>query len=584
MRLNNLVAKPFLLAAAFVLLAACHDDDKPEPEHEGEGQLIVTVENPGAQALALRIFGDGLTEPLESRFDAANATGKLDKWLPAGQYDALLTTDNPEAVTIDGTNGFATATATVRVPEGSTIMPALDTPVYVASRSSISLAEGKTNELTLKPEDIRKILRLTVTAPGRQISGSLNATLQGIAKAVNLATEEITSSATLGMLLPTPDAQKVCSTTAGILGVAWPEDVDPGTSSDTHLLTLSWQGTDGKKQTYSEDVSSQLYRATEADTDTLDLAITIPEEIAKVAIHLYTGIRTRATVDAFDGTPVNIAAGNTAGQYSDSWEGEATDNEIILSPERYYPADGSPVYLRGYYPAAPLNNGKVEYTLTGQEDLMLSVEQNGSIAEQFDAVKTPLTYRHLLSQLNFTLKLKGTTDSFRIRSVHINGLASTAIVDLGSEAIEPVGNAGPIVVYTDPGTGGFPITNGTVTLPGYVLVQPEATLTLDLVLNVDGNPANDKTFKDLPVKFGTGGSESGSAYEVEISLEVPDTPDIPDEPDNPDTPDEPDNPDIPDVPDTPDPEPENNIKVTVTVKVTDWNPGDQGGVTVDPYK
>ena len=584
MRLNNLVAKPFLLAAAFVLLAACHDDDKPEPEHEGEGQLIVTVENPGAQALALRIFGDGLTEPLESRFDAANATGKLDKWLPAGQYDALLTTDDPEAVTIDGTNGFATATATVRVPEGSTIMPALDTPVYVASRSGISLAEGKTNELTLKPEDIRKILRLTVTAPGRQISGSLNATLQGIAKAVNLATEEITSSATLGMLLPTPDAQKVCSTTAGILGVAWPEDVDPGTSSDTHLLTLSWQGTDGKKQTYSEDVSSQLYRATETGADTLDLAIAIPEEITPVPIHLYTGIRTRAIVDVFDSTPVNIAAGNTAGQYSDSWEGEATDNEIILSPERYYPADGSPVYLRGYYPAAPLNNGKVEYILTGQEDLMLSVEQNGSIAEQFDAVKTPLTYRHLLSQLNFTLKLKGSTDSYRIRSVHINGLASTAIVDLGSEAIEPVGNAGPIVVYTDPGTGGFPITNGTVTLPGYVLVQPEATLTLDLVLNVDGNPANDKTFKDLPVKFGTGGSESGSAYEVEISLEVPDTPDIPDEPDNPDTPDEPDNPDIPDVPDTPDPEPENNIKVTVTVKVTDWNPGDQGGVTVDPYK
>jgi len=118
-----------------------------------------------------------------------------------------------------------------------------------------------------------------------------------------------------------------------------------------------------------------------------------------------------------------------------------------------------------------------------------------------------------------------------------------------------------------------------VTLPGYVLVQPEATLTLDLMLNVDGNPANDKTFKDLPVKFDAGGSEGGSAYEVEISLEVPDTPDIPDEPDNPDTPDEPDNPDIPD-----DPGPENGIKVTVTVKVTDWNPGDQGGVTVDPYK
>ena len=239
MRLNNLVAKPFLLAAAFVLLAACHDDDKPEPEHEGEGQLIVTVENPGAQALSLRIFGDGLTEPLESRFDAANATGKLDKWLPAGQYDALLATDDPEAVTIDGTDGFATATATVRVPEGSTIMPALNTPVYVAGRSGISLTEGKTNELTLQPEDIRKILRLTVTAPGRQIAGSLDAILQGIAGRVNLATGMITSSATLGMTLPAPDAQKAYSTTAGILGIAWPEDVDPSTSSDTHLLTLS---------------------------------------------------------------------------------------------------------------------------------------------------------------------------------------------------------------------------------------------------------------------------------------------------------------------------------------------------------
>ena len=60
---------------------------------------------------------------------------------------------------------------------------------------------------------------------------------------------------------------------------------------------------------------------------------------------------------------------------------------------------------------------------------------------------------------------------------------------------------------------------------------------------------NDKTFKTFPVKFEAGGSEGGSAYEVEISLEVPDTPDIPDDPD------EPDNPDIPDEPDTPDPEP-----------------------------
>lgn len=36
MRLNNLVKRPFLLAA-LTLLAACHDEEKPQPEHEGEG-------------------------------------------------------------------------------------------------------------------------------------------------------------------------------------------------------------------------------------------------------------------------------------------------------------------------------------------------------------------------------------------------------------------------------------------------------------------------------------------------------------------------------------------------------------------
>ena len=95
-------------------------------------------------------------------------------------------------------------------------------------------------------------------------------------------------------------------------------------------------------------------------------------------------------------------------------------------------------------------------------------------------------------------------------------------------------------------------------LPGYVLVQPEAELSLDLVLNVDGNPANDKIFNNLPVKFTEGGSEGGSAYEVEISLEVPDNPDVP----------------------GPDPSPETPIQVTVTAKITTWGDGDSGGVIV----
>ena len=69
MRLNYIVAKPFLLGI-LLLLGACHDDDKSGPEHKGEGQLVVTVKNPAGQPLTLRVFGEGLKESFESRLEA----------------------------------------------------------------------------------------------------------------------------------------------------------------------------------------------------------------------------------------------------------------------------------------------------------------------------------------------------------------------------------------------------------------------------------------------------------------------------------------------------------------------------------
>ncbi|UVQ14472.1 hypothetical protein NXV19_15125 [Bacteroides fragilis] len=49
-----------------------------------------------------------------------------------------------------------------------------------------------------------------------------------------------------------------------------------------------------------------------------------------VPIRLFTGIRTRATVDVFGDTPVCVAYGVRTGQYDGSWDGIATDNEIRL--------------------------------------------------------------------------------------------------------------------------------------------------------------------------------------------------------------------------------------------------------------
>lgn len=589
MRLNNLVKRPFLLAA-LTLLAACHDEEKPQPEHEGEGQLVVTVDNGDRQPLTLRIYGEGLEKPLECAVDEAIPETIFASWLPVGEYDVLVVPQATAEVAIGSTDRFASATATVRIPEGAATLPVLDTPVFTAVRSGITLAEGEDNALTLQPKDLRKILRLSVSAPEGLLAGTINATLSGIAQAVNLVTGETTTTATLGMQLPAPGTGSASRTTAGILGIAGAQNNETATGTGNHLLTLTWQSTDGKTLTYSEDVSQQLYKAWQSGADTLELAVTAT---SNVAIRLYTGILTRAGIDAFDQTPVCVAVGTTAGAYTECWDGTAGNDEITLQPERYYPADGSPLYLRSYYPAAPLENGSVHYTLTGQEDLLLSVEQSGSIANPFHPVKSPLTHRHLLSQLNFKIKLNGASDKYLIRSVKLNGLAQQARVDLFAETVEPIGQAGPVVIYTDPGTGGFPIVGGVVSLPGYVLVQPNAELTLDLVINIDGNPAHDKIFTNVPVNFTGGGTEGGNAYEVEISLEVPGEPDTPDDPnnledpespDNPGTPDDPDNPNNPDIPDVPDkpqePEASNGIKITITAKVTNWGTGENGGVEI----
>lgn len=586
MRLDYLLAKPFLLAT-LLLLAACHDDDKPQPEHEGEGQLIVTVESPGGKALTLRVFGEGLEKPVESRFETTEDTGlagTLDSWLPVGEYDALVIADVPEEIELNGMGSFETATAAMRIPEDATTLPALNQPVYAAAHAAITLAEGKTATLTLTPKDIRKILRFTVTAPAGLISDSLEATLGGIAPEINLSTGKATSSATLGLTLPAPDAANTSREIAGVLGIG----------DSPHWLTLSWQATDGKKQVYSEDVSEQLKQAIEAGTDTIDLAVSAS---ADIPIQLYTAIRTRALVDKFNNTPVNIAAGTVAGQYTESWSGIATDGGITLDPVRYYPTDGSPIYLRGYYPVAPLTDGKVNYRLTGKEDLMLSVEQSGSLSDRFEATESALTYRHLLSQLTFKLQLNGTKPGYRIRSLQLNGLAASATISLGDETLVPEGEAAPVDIYDDGGTGGIDIKDGVVTLPGYVLVQPKAELTVDFVMAIDNNPAHDKIFKNIPIRF-TGDSEGGSAYIIEVTIDVsdpdkptdPDTPVDPDTPTDPDTPVNPDKPTDPDTPIDPDPDkptdpdpdkptdPDDGDKVEISIKVivSSWITEEQG--------
>lgn len=338
---------------------------------------------------------------------------------------------------------------------------------------------------------------------------------------------------------------------AGILGTVVMEGAARG-----NVCTFSFETAAGERFGYQENLTARLAEAMATGRDTLDLAL---EVSPAVPIRLYTGIQTRAAVDAFDSTPVSIAVGTSAGDYTEHWTGIATDSEIELDPERYYPTDGSELFIRSYHPAAPHVDGEVHYDLTGQEDLMLTEEQRGSLASRFDATLTPLVHKHLLTQLSFKLLIANAPDNCRVRGVSLNGLAASAKISLSEGKVIPVGDPMSVGIYVDPGTGGIPLVSGIADMPGFILVQPEATFTIDLILAVDDNASNDLVFTNIPVTFEGGGGEPGNAYRVEISLELPDDPDVPDD----DTDD-----DIPG--------PMDKYKVAIKATIIPWNMGNNG--------
>ena len=272
-----------------------------------------------------------------------------------------------------------------------------------------------------------------------------------------------------------------------------------------------------------------------------------------VAIRLYTGIRTRAAVDAFENTPVCIACGTSTSAYTECWNGVATAGEIVLTPARYYPLDGSPLYLRSFYPQAPLAaDGTLAYTLTGEEDLMVTSEQFGSQDVPFEeSEEKTLVHRHLLTKLSFRLKLDvPDADKYSIRNLYLNGLSQEVTLSLLTEELSCGEATVSVTMYaaTDQSSC-FPFENGVASLPGHVLVQPDAEFSIDLRLAVDDNPENDLTYTDLPIRFEGGTGEGGAAYTV--SVEVPD-------------------------PTVPDPQ-----AITVTATVIPWDGGSGGSGDID---
>lgn len=121
------------------------------------------------------------------------------------------------------------------------------------------------------------------------------------------------------------------------------------------------------------------------------------------------GLQTKAPVNTGDNITASFVASATTGDYTtNAWNATATfiasttaSTSFSFNTPKYYPVDGSSVYIKGYFPAGTISGKTVTYTETdGSNDVMITPQVSGS-----KATVTPLafTFNHLLTQLQFKL-------------------------------------------------------------------------------------------------------------------------------------------------------------------------------------
>lgn len=251
-------------------------------------------------------------------------------------------------------------------------------------------------------------------------------------------------------------------------------------------------------------------------------------------IRLNTGITpvTRASLNSFSGETVAFAQAEVSGSYQATWPAVAEKTDTQLKDEHIYPANGSYLYLRGYYPFNQLVDGQSTYLLDGQTDLMATAEKAGNLTDNFSLESKTFIFYHLLTQVNIAVRLtNGERTGVRLGAIGLNGSRREAILELSAASLDQIpgvsfsGQPEPHTVYIEPSRyGGLLLTPEAATLPLAFLVEPAAALTLDVRLCL--SPTETKVYNNLPVRFDEpeGISQAGTAYLITISLNVPEVP------------------------------------------------------------
>lgn len=256
------------------------------------------------------------------------------------------------------------------------------------------------------------------------------------------------------------------------------------------------------------------------------------------AIRITAGIGqpTRAVIDAGYASDLNVSFARIDNpQTGNAWNtpaidavrtGGAGNTAITFSPEQTYLTESKQSSLIGYYPRKALETGtgnpvSVVYTITGDEDLMATDVQTGSLSAPFET----FTFNHLLTQLQFRCEgsAAAITKWTAVTSIIVKNIATGLTLSLDKTKGATLMASGAanlsLAVKSCPTVVSTPEAENPAT--GYLMLYPTQNMgTLAATIDLEVKATYDGATKTLPVAITNieGGALAGHSHLITLTF------------------------------------------------------------------
>ncbi|MFV0580601.1 MAG: fimbrillin family protein [Parabacteroides gordonii] len=199
---------------------------------------------------------------------------------------------------------------------------------------------------------------------------------------------------------------------------------------------------------------------------------------------------------------------------ADAGKINVVSNAVTFNTKQAYPSDASAIFMKAYAPfEGNYGSDKVEFTIDGNKDIMVSNEVTGS---KSDNENKKLTFAHKLAQLNFNVIAKD--EAAQKAWGKINGIKVEAITNLDLTLSSGELVAHSEAVNSEISTIGFtaitelPVSPTSAAAAGYVMVLPKAE-AYTVIIESEKGPANKQITLTTPIK-----TVESTAYNITLTF------------------------------------------------------------------